>query len=329
MKGPQRVIAVDVGGSKIAAGLVDVATGAVSDRRHAPTAASRGGKAVLADVVRLVTELSRIAGKDAAAAGDTAIGIAVAELVDLRGRIQSEQTIAWSGVDLVEAVSTAGGPVVVSSDVRAGALAEARLGAGASTDPFVYVSVGSGISSTLVIEGRPYAGARGNAIVAASGAFTHDCPACAEAVRVVPEDVASGHGMVVRFGQMSPGTIVEGVADIAAAAAAGDVEASTVLRQGGHMLGVIVARLVDLLDPEAVVIGGGLGLGLGFDDAGEPRVYHEAFMSAVRSHIWAENGRQVPIVPAALGVDAVLIGAAVAAAEDSDGAVASESEAGP
>ena len=329
MKGPQRVIAVDVGGSKIAAGLVDVATGAVSDRRHAPTAASRGGKAVLADVVRLVTELSRIAGKDAAAAGDTAIGIAVAELVDLRGRIQSEQTIAWSGVDLVEAVSTAGGPVVVSSDVRAGALAEARLGAGASTDPFVYVSVGSGISSTLVIEGRPYAGARGNAIVAASGAFTHDCPACAEAVRVVPEDVASGHGMVVRFGQMSPGTIVEGAADIAAAAAAGDVEASTVLRQGGHMLGVIVARLVDLLDPEAVVIGGGLGLGLGFDDAGEPRVYHEAFMSAVRSHIWAENGRQVPIVPAALGVDAVLIGAAVAAAEDSDGAVASESEAGP
>jgi glucokinase len=327
MNGPHAVIAVDVGGSKIAAGLVDVATGAVSDRRHTPTVASRGGDVVLAEVVRLVTELSRVAGKDVTGA-DPAIGIAVAELVDLRGRIQSEQTIAWSGVDLVEAVSIAGGPVVVSSDVRAGALAEARMGAGVSIDPFVYVSVGSGISSTLVIEGQPYAGARGNAIVAASGAFTHDCPACAEAVRVVPEDVASGHGMVERFAQMSPGTIVEGVADIAAAAATGDVEASTVLRQGGHMLGVIVARLVDLLDPEAVVIGGGLGLGLGFENAAEPRDFHEAFISSVRSHIWAENSRRVPIVPAALGVDAVLIGAAVEAAEGPDGAATSESEAG-
>lgn len=283
---------------------------------------------MLADVVRLVTELSRVAGKDAAAPDGPAIGIAVAELVDLRGRIQSEQTIAWSGIDLVDALSIAGGPVVVSSDVRAGALAEARLGAGVSIDPYVYVSVGSGISSTLVIEGQPYAGARGNAIVAASGAFTHDCPACAEAVRVVPEDVASGHGMVERFAQMSPGTIVEGVADIAAAAATGDIEASTVLRQGGRMLGVIVARLVDVLDPEAVVIGGGLGLGMGFDDAAEPGVYHEAFVSSVRSHIWAENSRQVPMVPAALGVDAVLIGAAVAVAEGPDPAMASESEAG-
>lgn len=325
MNGPHRVVAVDVGGSKIAAGLVDVATGAVSDRRHAPTVASRGGDLVLAEVVRLVTELSRVAD---VTGDDPAIGIAVAELVDLRGRIQSEQTIAWSGVDLVEAVSIAGRRVVVSSDVRAGALAEARLGAGVPIDPFVYVSVGSGVSSTLVIEGRPYAGARGNAIVAASGAFTLDCPACAQAVRVVPEDVASGHGMVERFAKMSPGTIVDGVADIAAAAATGDVEASTVLRQGGHMLGVIVARLVDLLDPKAVVIGGGLGLGLGFDNAPEPRIYHEAFISSVRPHIWAENSRQVPIVPAALGVDAVLIGAAVAAAEGPDGAPTSESEAG-
>lgn len=315
MNGPHRVIAVDVGGSKIAAGLVDVATGTVSDRRHAPTAASRGGDAVLADVVRLVTELHRLATQSAPAANDPSVGIAVAELVDLQGNIQSEQTIAWRGVDLSEAVSIAGSPAVVSSDVRAGALAEARLGAGVSRDPFVYVSVGSGISSTLVIGGRPYTGARGNAIVAASGAFTHDCPVCAEVVSIVPEHVASGHGMVERFAQTRPGTTVEGVADIAVAAAAGDVEASTVLQHGGRMLGVIIARLVDVLDPEAVVVGGGLGVGLGFENAPEPGAFHEAFMASVRSHIWAENSRQVPIVPAALGVDAVLIGAAVAAGD--------------
>lgn len=323
MNGPNRAIAVDVGGSKIAAGLVDVAAGNVTNLRHTPTAASRGGDAVLADVVRLVTELSEVAAANAAV-----VGIAVAELVDLHGRIQSEQTIAWRGSDLAEAVQLAERPVVVSSDVRAGALAEARLGAGVSMDPFVYVSVGSGISSTLVIGGRPYAGARGNAIVAASGVFSHVCPVCSEVVRVVPEHVASGHGMVERFAHMRRGSPIEGVADIAAAAAAGDVDAATVLRQGGRMLGVIVARLVDVLDPQAVVVGGGLGLGLGLGGAPEGGDYHEEFVASVRSHIWAENGRDVPIVPAALGVDAVLIGAAVAAADGPTEARANDTESG-
>ena len=323
MTGESRAIAIDVGGSKIAAGLVDVATGNVTERRHAATAASRGGDAVLADVVRLVAELSAVSAEQT-----SAVGIAVAELVDLHGKIQSEQTIGWRGLDLAEAVRVAGRSVVVSSDVRAGALAESRLGAGLSKDPFIYVSVGSGISSTLVIGQRPYPGARGNAIVAASGTFTHTCPACSEVVRIVPEQVASGHGMIERFLQMHPGTAVESVVDIAAAAAAGDVDAATVLGQGGRMLGVIVARLVDVLDPEAVVVGGGLGLGLGLRHGAEGGDYHDGFVTSVRSHIWAENGRDVPILPAALGVDAVLIGAAITAADGPRMAEASETEAG-
>ncbi len=323
MTGESRAIAIDVGGSKIAAGLVDVATGIVTERRHAVTAASRGGDAVLADVVRLVAELSAVSAQPT-----PAVGVAVAELVDLHGKIQSEQTIGWRGLDLAEAVRVAGRPVVVSSDVRAGALAEARLGAGVSKDPFIYVSVGSGISSTLVIGRRPYAGARGNAIVAASGTFTHACPVCGEVARIVPEQVASGHGMIERFVQMRSGTAVESVVDIAAAAAAGDVDAATVLGQGGRMLGVIVARLVDVLDPEAVVVGGGLGLGLGLRHGSEGGDYHEGFMASVRSHIWAENGRDVPILPAALGVDAVLVGAALSAADGPTMPEASETEAG-
>ncbi len=323
MTGEGRAIAIDVGGSKIAAGLVEVATGSVTARRHAATAAWRGGDAVLADVVRLVAELSAVSAEPT-----SAVGIAVAELVDLHGKIQSDQTIDWRGLDLAEAVRVAGRSVVISSDVRAGALAEARLGAGISKDPFIYVSVGSGISSTLVIGGRPYAGARGNAIVAASGTFTHVCPLCGESVGVAPEQVASGHGMIERFGQMRPGTAVESVVDIAAAAAIGDVDAAMVLGQGGRMLGVIVARLVDVLDPEVVVVGGGLGLGLGLRHGSEGGDYHEGFVASVRSHIWAENGRDVPILPAALGVDAVLIGAAIIAADAPRMAEASETEAG-
>lgn len=323
MTGERRAIAIDVGGSKIAAGLVDVATGNVMERRHVSTAASRGGDAVLADVVRLVEELSAVSAEPT-----SPVGIAVAELVDLDGRIRSEQTIGWSGLDLADAARVAGRSVVVSSDVRAGALAEARLGAGLSKDPFIYVSVGSGISSTLVIGGRPYAGARGNAIVAASGTFTHACPLCGEVVGVVPEQLASGHGMLDRFAQMRPGTAVDSVLDIAAAAATGDVHAATVLDQGGRMLGVVVARLVDVLDPEVVVVGGGLGLGLGLRHGSEGGAYHEGFEASVRSHIWAENGRDVPILPAGLDADAVLIGAAITAADASIMAEVSETEAG-
>src|SRR5215510_10622523 len=83
-----------------------------------------------------------------------------------------------------------------------------------------------------------------------------------------------------------------------------DPVALDVVRTAGESLGVSPAFLASTLDPEAVIVGGGLGL------AGGP--YWESFLSSTREHIWAENSRDLPILKAALGADAGLIGAAAA-----------------
>ena len=169
----------------------------------------------------------------------------------------------------------------------------------------MYVSVGTGISSTLVLGGEPYAGRHGSALVAASGTFSTRCPHCGEPVEVVPEDVASGLGMVRRMRDRRPDASFDRAEDVLAAADAGDDGAREIVDEGGRMLGSIVASLINVLDPEAVVIGGGLGLAAGR--------YRDRFEASLAEHIWAPTSRSTPILDAALGADAVLIGAALAA----------------
>ena len=99
-----------------------------------------------------------------------------------------------------------------------------------------------------------------------------------------------------------------------AAADRGDPDAVRVVRDAAEALGSGVGFLVNVLDPEAVVVGGGLGLAGG--------LYWDAFIDSVRRHVWAEATRGLPIVPAELGTDAGLIGAA---AHARDRAVSGES----
>ena len=93
-----------------------------------------------------------------------------------------------------------------------------------------------------------------------------------------------------------------------AAADRGDPDAARVVRDAAEALGSGVGFLVNVLDPEAVVVGGGLGLAGG--------LYWDALIDSVRRHVWAEATRDLPIVRAELGTDAGLIGAAAHAARN-------------
>ena len=149
-------IGIDVGGTKIAAGVVDTDSGAVEARFERGTRPERGSDAVLADCVALAQRLA--AGREG-----LPIGIGVCELIDLEGHVRSAQTLEWRDVDVAGAFGPLG-PAVVESDVRAAALAEAHFGAGRGVQELLFVIVGTGISCCLVLGGRAYAGARGNAI---------------------------------------------------------------------------------------------------------------------------------------------------------------------
>jgi glucokinase len=294
-----RAIGVDVGGTKVAAGIVDLAHGSVGERTEIPTRPDRGGREVLDDVVGLV---AGIAAEDGAT---DPIGVAVCELVTPEGAITSAQTIDWRDLDVAGAFAEVG-TAVVASDVRSAAAAEARFGAGQAWDPFLYLSVGTGVSSTLVRSGEPYPGSHGSALVAASGTFAAVCPHCGEDIELVPEDIASGLGIASRY-RVASGRSVEGAEDVVRAADAGDEVARRIVDEGGAMLGTIASWLVNVLDPAAIVLGGGLGLSTGR--------YRERFLVRLRAHVWPATSANLPVVEAELGADAAIVGAAMAAAQ--------------
>jgi glucokinase len=287
--------------------------------------------------------------------------------------------LAWRRDELAAALAVDGGPVArddlpvrIESDVRAAAVAEARFGAGRGHGVFVYLTVGTGISFSLVQQGVPYAGARGNALLLLApgakptGSDVAGQPSAGVAgqsragvagqrsagvagqssagvagqrsagvagqssagVAAPPgeldqppllETVAAGPALVERFrdaggreprgdatGPTPSSGRVEGDARMVLdAAAAGDPVAVAIVREAGDALGDAIALLVNALDPEAVVVGGGLGLAGG--------VYLAGAIDRARRMIWAPEARTLPIMPAGLGVHAGVVGAALSA----------------
>ncbi len=293
-------VGIDVGGTKIAAGLVSFPSGEVTAKQVIPTQPERGGEAVLADVMALARGLAA-QGQDTSAVF-AGIGVAVAELVDGSGNVTSEQTIAWEKIPVQERLSTIA-PTVVESDVRAAALAEACFGAGKSYSLVCYVTVGTGISYTLVQDGRPYAGARGNSLVLASAPLTIECQHCRKETSQVLEEFASGPALVRRYNNKSKQQLSR-CEDVIKAAESRDPLAIEVVLSAGRALGSSVGFLINILDPMVLVVGGGLGLAGG--------LYWQSLVESTRRHVWSALTRDLPILPAALGVDAGLVGAAAA-----------------
>jgi glucokinase len=293
-------IGIDVGGTKIAGGIVNLTTGQVLARRQIATLPEQGGEAVLERALAIDSALHQAAAEHGLALQGTGLG--VCELVDPHGNVTSSHTVAWGGLPIRERLAERG-PAVVEADVRAHALAEAWYGAGQGYRLVVFVTVGTGISSCLVQDGRPLAGARGNALVLASSPLSFVCAVCGAAQHPILEEIASGPALSARYEQAGapPGVRSE---TILAAARDGEPAAIEIVRSAGVALGASIGWLVNVLDPQIVIVGGGLGTAGG--------LYWENLVESARAHIWAPDSRTLPIVTAALGPEAGLVGAAAA-----------------
>jgi len=266
-------IGVDVGGTKTALGLIDAASLTLLATDVIPTGPERGGEAVLRDVSARAAALAEAATQ--LGRHTVGLGVAVPEIVDLAGQITSNAVIPrWNELP-VAAVLGAIAPTAVEADVRAAAFAEASLGAGQDYGYHLFLTVGTGISYCAVGAGRPFAGAHGGALnigtsvltlpVADGGpldteAFVDGWPSAEGrpgAHEIVLERVASGSALVQRY--TARGGRAQRAEDVLAAARDGDAAASEVVDTGAKALGIGIALLVNLLDPEAVITGGGLG----------------------------------------------------------------------
>jgi glucokinase len=271
-------IGIDVGGTKTALGLIDAASLTLLATDVIPTGRERGGETVLHDVAEHAAALAQTATR--LGRHTVGLGVAVPEIVSLAGQITSNAVIPrWNELP-VAAVLGAIAPTVVEADVRAAAFAEASLGAGRDYCYHLFLTIGTGISYCAVGAGSPFAGAHGGALNIGTSvlALPTDGQACPDGLpgaddpgwadgwpspdgqgarEVVLERVASGSALVERY--VAGGGSAQRAEDVLTAARDGDPAASAVLDIGAKALGIGIALLVNLLDPEAVVTGGGLG----------------------------------------------------------------------
>jgi len=246
------VLAVDVGGTKIASGLVTAAgqevwSGAIPT--PGPDGARDPGLCQVTDVVRRVAD-------EATGLGHVvrAVSLGFPEYVN-DDRLSSDEVIAWTRQPADVLAVGLDVPIFVESDVRVAALAEARLAPPGEHDLF-YVSWGTGISSTLVVDGTCRAGRRGEAL--ALGEF--DVPATIDPTWTGNlEQFASGNGIARRYEVAHPGRVHDGRA-IAELAARGDLDARAIVESAARAVARAVRSCIAILDPDAVVFGGGIGV---------------------------------------------------------------------
>lgn len=296
----RHAVGIDIGGTKIAGGVVSFPDGRMVCRQVIPTRPDRGAEAVLADVEALAKQVIAEAGLPGAIA---ALGLGICELVDRSGKPASANCIDWRSVPVHQRLATISANYI-EADVRAAALAEAKFGAGQPYRLFLYVTIGTGISSCLMQDGKPFLGARGATGTMASSPLPGPVET-PDTIMPTLEQLASGPALVERFAKL--GGKAKCGEEVLAAAAAGDARAVGVVRSGAEALGAAIGWLVNVLDPDAVVLGGGLGLSEG--------LFREALLASAHRHIWSDLHRDLPILTARLGSNAGLIGAATFALE--------------
>lgn len=293
----QHAIGIDVGGTKTKACLVRLADGVVVAERTEPTPCQTGGQAVL-DLVGVLAAEMEAEGKtrNLQTAG---LGLCLPELVTRDGEPASAWNFDWRDLDYRRHLARFGA-VHIDSDVRAAAFAEGWIGAGVNADPFVYVTISTGLSHSLVIGGTPYAGARGFAIhfsgsdIVAFAGEDQDRP-----VRHNLELFAGGKALGERYGELvrRPGATALQLFE----AEAHDPRAATMIANALLSLASYLGQLVNTLDPEILILGGGIG--------GDPTV-NQRLADLTRPFIWADGARDLPIIRSVLGDTACAVGVA-------------------
>lgn len=318
--GTRSAIGLDVGGTKIAAGVV-ADDGRILHRRVVATPPVADAATMRRVLVDLITRLRT------RHVGVSAIGVGAAGMIDWpSGHIRWTPNIAYHDLPLQRILTDDTGlPTVVENDANAAAWAEARVGAGAGVGPgggyrdMIVLTVGTGVGGGIVLDGRLHRGRTGiggeigHLLVDPANGHRCGCGAvgCLEAM-------ASGTALG-RAGQASaradPSGTLAGLANgadnvtgetVFQAAQLGDPPARALFDELGYWLGVGIASLVALFDPELVLIGGGL-VRVGDLLLAPTRASFERF-------VFARDRRPLPpVLPARLGTDAGMVGAALLA----------------
>ena len=314
------IAGVDMGGTSVKALVVDGKNSILAVEKM-PTDRAQRPRGLIADIASVVEKAVRKAGLKRSALRAVSIG-APGPTDPRRGIVRDAPNIGWKNValgrDLRALVRV---PVLVENDVNVGVVGEHALGAGEHADEMTGIFVGTGIGGGIITRGKLFEGSAGGAGEVGHTVILVDGPVCGCGHRGCAEALASRTAMerdvraAIKSGRKSVVTellklrqkdrITSSI--IHAALKANDPVMRDVLTQAQFYLGILVANVVNLLDPARVVIGGGLVERMGEEFvAPVRRAAHKYFLRQ-------EDTQRVKIVPGTLGDNAGALGAVVLA----------------
>lgn len=319
-KRQKAIVGVDLGGTSIYAAVVDAGDGRVLGTAKRKTRAERGADAVMDRL--LVTVERAIIDAGLSQKAILGVGVGVPGPVDPhRGLVVRCPNLGptWDNFALGDELTRKlDKPVVVDNDVNVGAVGEHRHGAGRGTRDMLAIFVGTGIGGGIILGGRLYAGCRNSAAEVGHMVIEAEGPVCscgerghAEALasrtaieRDIREALAAGQASIIPklTQEAKKGLLTSGI--IGDAYDAGDQVTISAVRRAQYYLGLLISSCVNFIDPEMVVVGGGLLERMG--DA-----YLEPVRKTAQQHfINKQDMERVAIVRARLGDQAGAIGAA-------------------
>jgi glucokinase len=291
-------VGVDLGGTRIKAGLVDE-RGEVIARCTALTGEPRAA----VDVARRIA-----AAIDPMLPKAASVGLAAAGVFDrARGVIRESPNFpAWRDVALGELLAAEiGRPVTLDNDANAVIWGETCHGAGKGARNLIGYTLGTGVGGAVVLSGQLWRGGRGMAGELGHAVVVRDGHACGCGGRGCLEQYVGAVGLRRRLGELGYADLSSGVDAprlAAERARAGDPTLVTLFREVGEHLGVAIASMLHALDVERVVLSGGL--------AGASDLFLGSAQESMRAHAFASMAEGVDIVVGTLGEEAGIVGAA-------------------
>ncbi|MDL5199788.1 ROK family protein [Streptomyces sp. ALI-76-A] len=299
----RHVIAVDVGGTLMKAGLI-TEDGTLLYEERRPTGRKNGPESVLGTVVDFVGEL-RSVGNRVFGSEPAGVGIGVPGVVcEQQGEVILSANLGWRDTPIGSIIGDrlGGVPVAIGHDMRVGGLAEGRLGAARGLERFLFMAIGTGIAAAIALNGRfergahGYAGEVGHVVVRPGGR------ACGCGQSGCLETISSAAALAHAWAQAT-GDPNASARDLTRAVEAGDTRAAAIWDDGLSALADALIMCANLLDPEALIIGGGLA------EAGD------TLFVPLRQAVADRGGLQnrPPLIAAALGDNAGCLGAGLLA----------------
>ena len=318
MANSQFFIGIDLGGTNIKAALVNVATGEISGTTSIATQAHEGHDAVIARMADLALDIIKQTGQQKSDIGG--IGVGLPGLLDLEHGLTlflPNLHGQWRSVPVREELSEkAGLPVALINDARAATMGEWKFGAGRGVESCALYTLGTGIGGGLILNGELYLGIGG-----AAGELGHisvdlngprcNCGSrgCIEAMASGPAIAAAGvkavmQGATTRITAMCNDDLNLITPELVCQAAlAGDPVAREIYETAGAAIGYGIANIVIALTPRRIIIGGGVAA------AGD--LILEPIRRTVKERVRLADANAYEIIPATLGNNAGLMGAAV------------------